>query len=470
MSKGFSDTICAPATIPGTGAISLIRISGPEAISVAGRILDRDISSMKGYSACFCRINDNDGALLDEVVVTLFRGPHSYTGEDSVEISCHSSSYIVSEILCLLIAAGARSADPGEFTQRAFINARMDLAQAEAVADVIASENRCSHRLAMNQLKGGISSELKTLRDKLLKMTMLMELELDFSEEEVTFADRGELIELLDFVDDHIKRLIGSFRLGNALKNGVPVVIAGSTNSGKSTLFNSLLQDDRAIVSDIAGTTRDTLEERLVVDSFLFRLIDTAGLRDTEEVIERMGIERSLTKVNGADIVMAVLDSSKDFESLLQELNDIYRKINLEEQYIIVILNKIDLLSDDTLCNRIDSCVSSLDSQHLHSYFLKVSSLSGEGVDEIKSTLKMIQTNRTDNQSSVLVTNLRHYEALRLASTSLSSVRQGLVTNVPTDLVSQDLREVLHHLGTITGDITTDEVLGTIFSNFCIGK
>ena len=340
------DTICAPATVPGTGAISVIRVSGPEALNIADKVIScrkGSIFEAAGYTIKFGNILDDKGAVLDEVLVSIFRAPYSYTGENSVEISCHASSYIVSSVMNLLYAAGARAAEPGEFTQRAFLNGKMDLAQAEAVADVIASQNAAAHRIAFKQMKGGFSSELKDMRSELLELVSLMELELDFSEEEVEFADRSRLDSLLNALIDHITRLIDSFKLGNAIKNGVPVAIAGATNTGKSTLLNALLGEDRAIVSDIHGTTRDTIEETLNIDGVLFRFIDTAGLRETEEIVEKIGIERTFKKISEASVVLGMVDLTRDFESTCETVNEIIDKVDFSSQKLIFLLNKTDI-------------------------------------------------------------------------------------------------------------------------------
>ena len=359
------DTICAPATVPGTGAISVIRVSGPEALTIADKVITcrkGSIAEAGGYTLKFgfiydsanncssedfetspkvenCSKNGANGQVIDEVLVSIFRAPHSYTGENSVEISCHASSYIVSSILNLLYAAGARAAEPGEFTQRAYLNGKMDLAQAEAVADVIASQNAAAHRVAFKQMKGGFSSELKGMRNELLELVSLMELELDFSEEEVEFADRSQLDNLLDQIIAHVSRLIDSFRLGNAIKNGVPVAIAGATNTGKSTLLNALLGEDRAIVSDVHGTTRDTIEETMNIDGVLFRFIDTAGLRETSEIVEKIGIERTFKKISEASIVLGMVDLTRDFESSCETVSSILEKVDFRAQTLVFLLN-----------------------------------------------------------------------------------------------------------------------------------
>ena len=512
------DTIFAPATIPGTGAISVIRISGPEAIPAAAALVhpvasadisdesrrgkgdfkceascacpNQQIIESKGYRMHFGQISGKDGRLLDEVIASVFRAPHSYTGEDSVEISCHASSYIVSEISALLVDLGLRPAEPGEFTQRAFLNGKMDLAQAEAVADVIAAQSAASHRIAVNQLKGGFSSELKTMRASLLEIVSLMELELDFSDEDVEFADRGRLNSLVGGVMAHIRRLMDSFRAGNAIKNGVPVALVGATNVGKSTLLNALLGEERAIVSDIHGTTRDTVEETMNLGGVLFRFIDTAGLRETVETVEKIGIERSYKKLHEAQIVLGVVDASRVFEENCREIREILSHTDPDRQDIIIVLNKCDALVG-TDCESVGYAASGIDSgigtelrnknvicinkyvSFIDNDKIKVVAISARekaGIDGLKSLLSDTQKDLTENTDAVLVTNIRHLEALSSASTALGRVKSGLSYGTATDLVSQDLREALYHLGSILGEISTDEVLGNIFKNFCIGK
>lgn len=512
------DTIFAPATIPGTGAISVIRISGPEAVPAAAVLVhpvasadisdesrrgngdfkceascacpNQQIIESKGYRMHFGQISGKDGRLLDEVIASVFRAPHSYTGEDSVEISCHASSYIVSEISALLVDLGLRPAEPGEFTQRAFLNGKMDLAQAEAVADVIAAQSAASHRIAVNQLKGGFSSELKTMRASLLEIVSLMELELDFSDEDVEFADRGRLNSLVDGVLAHIRRLMDSFRAGNAIKNGVPVALVGATNVGKSTLLNALLGEERAIVSDIHGTTRDTVEETMNLGGVLFRFIDTAGLRETAETVEKIGIERSYKKLHEAQIVLGVVDASRVFEENCREIREILSHTDPDRQDIIIVLNKCDSLVG-TDCESVGYAASGMDSgigtelrnknvicinkyvSFIDNDKIKVVAISARekaGIDGLKSLLSDTQKDLTENTDAVLVTNIRHLEALSSASTALGRVKSGLSFGTATDLVSQDLREALYHLGSILGEISTDEVLGNIFKNFCIGK
>ena len=477
------DTICAPATVPGTGAISVIRASGPEALSIADRVVrcrKGSLSAAAGYTIKFGTVCDASGAVVDEVLVSVFRAPHSYTGEDSVEISCHASSYIVSTLMDLLFEAGARAAEPGEFTQRAFLNGKMDLAQAEAVADVIASQNAAAHRIAFKQMKGGFSSELKGMRNELLELASLMELELDFSEEEVEFADRTRLDSLLEQIITHVGRLIDSFRLGNAIKNGVPVAIAGATNTGKSTLLNALLGEDRAIVSDIHGTTRDTIEETLNIDGILFRFIDTAGLRETTEIVEQIGIERTFKKISEASIVLGMIDLTRDFESTCDTIREIVDKVDFSSQKLILLLNKIDIADINKNVNTYNFIVSYINNKGFKSTvgvsndnevkIIEISAKLGTGIDELRNILAETQKNVLADSDTTLVTNQRHVQALADARTSLLRVRDGLADGLPTDLAAQDIREAIYSLGSIVGEISTDEVLGNIFRNFCIGK
>ena len=494
------DTICAPATVPGTGAISVIRVSGPEALAIADKVIScrkGNISEAAGYTIKFGNVLDASGAVIDEVLVSIFRAPHSYTGENSVEISCHASSYIVSSIMNLLYAAGARAAEPGEFTQRAYLNGKMDLAQAEAVADVIASQNAAAHRIAFKQMKGGFSSELKDMRSELLELVSLMELELDFSEEEVEFADRVRLDSLLTALIEHISRLIDSFKLGNAIKNGVPVAIAGATNTGKSTLLNALLGEDRAIVSDVHGTTRDTIEETLNIDGVMFRFIDTAGLRETDEVVEKIGIERTFKKISEASIVLGMVDLTRDFESTCETVREIIGKVDFEIQKLIFLLNKTDICEVNKNVSVLNFIVTSLDNKGITSALattaevtasglenqqkshknegssveiLPISAKTGSGISSLREILAASQRDLLADSDTTLVTNQRHVQALSDARTSLLRAQEGLTLSIPTDLVSQDIRETIYHLGSIVGEISTHEVLGNIFRNFCIGK
>ena len=495
------DTICAPATVPGTGAISVIRVSGPEALDIADKVVKcrrGSIAGSDGYTLKFGNVTSGSGEVIDEVIVSIFRAPHSYTGENSVEISCHASSYIVSALLELLYEAGARAAEPGEFTQRAYLNGKMDLAQAEAVADVISSQNAAAHRIAFNQMKGGFSSELRDMRSELLELVSLMELELDFSEEEVEFADRSRLDKLLAQIISHVSRLIDSFRLGNAIKNGVPVAIAGATNTGKSTLLNALLGEDRAIVSDIHGTTRDTIEETLNIDGILFRFIDTAGLRETTETVEKIGIERTFKKISEASIVLGMVDLTRNFETTCETVREIIGKVDFTSQKLVVLLNKTDISEVNNNVSTLNYIVSELDYKGVDwkavemegipselessaekptattgfttTDIIPISAKTGTGINTLRSLLAATQRDLLADSDTTLVTNQRHVQALTDARTSLLRVRDGLTSGLPTDLAAQDIREAIYHIGSIVGEISTDEVLGNIFANFCIGK
>lgn len=502
----FTDgTICAPATIPGTGAISIIRVSGEDSLAIADKVIDvkgESLSETEGYRLRYGTIFADDGSVLDNVIVSVFRAPHSYTGENSVEISCHASRFIVNAVLELLVNAGARIAAPGEFTRRAFVNGKMDLAQAEAVADVIASQSAAAHRVAMNQLKGGFSSELKTLREKLLTMTSLLELELDFSEEDVEFASRSELGALVEETLTHIVRLTDSFRRGNAIKNGVPVAIVGATNTGKSTLLNALLGEERAIVSDIAGTTRDTIEETLNLGGVMFRFIDTAGIRETDEVVEKIGIERTFRKLNEASIVLGMTDLSRGEDSVLADAEYIWSKVNASssDREFVLLVNKCDVDGIESVAagsgagfagtdsgagyvetgseagcagkaGKMARIEAALREKGIVTKMIPISAKTGSGLPELTEALAEIGRRITGDTDETLVTNIRHYEALSRAATALGRVRDGLkVATLPPDLIAQDLREALYHLGEIVGEISTDEVLGNIFRKFCVGK
>lgn len=496
-------TICAPATIPGTGAISIIRVSGKESLTIADKIIDlkgESLSETEGYRLRYGTVFTADGSVLDNVIVSVFRAPHSYTGENSVEISCHASRFIVNAILELLVNAGARIAAPGEFTRRAFVNGKMDLAQAEAVADVIASQSAASHKVAMNQLKGGFSSELKVLRDKLLKMTSLLELELDFSEEDVEFASRSELGTLVNEALSHIGRLTDSFSRGNAIKNGVPVAIVGATNTGKSTLMNALLGEDRAIVSDIAGTTRDTIEEMLNLGGVMFRFIDTAGIRETDEIVEKIGIERTFKKMDEASIVLGMTDLSRGENSVLADAEYIWDKVNVcgAGREFLLLVNKCDVDESESVMageghvagyvgtgfietgsgagsadktGKMARIEDALREKGISAKLIPISAKTGYGLTVLTEALAEIGRRITGDTDETLVTNIRHYEALVRAATALGRVRDGLqVATLPPDLIAQDLRVALYHLGEIVGEISTEEVLGNIFRNFCIGK
>ena len=455
-----TDTICAIATAQG-GAIGVIRISGPEAISITAQhfrpIGGAPITERKARTAVFGHLISADGTMLDEVLVTLFRAPHSYTGEDSVEISCHGSSYILQQALRLLIDGGCRLAAPGEYTQRAFLNGKMDLSQAEAVADLIASTSAATHRLALSQLRGGFSKELSVLRDKLLHLTSLMELELDFSDhEELEFADRSELSQIADEIERVISRLAHSFNVGNAIKNGVPVAIIGETNVGKSTLLNALVGEERAIVSDIHGTTRDVIEDTVNLRGITFRFIDTAGIRHTTDVVESIGIERTYQKMQQASIVLWMIDASN---SSLFPLPS-----SLEDKPLLLLFNKADRITPEER-TALEQAYAHVDAPKLF-----ISAKEHLGLDALESHLIEAAALPDISQSDVIVTNARHYEALTHALDSIHRVQDGLAMQLSGDFVSQDLRECIHHLSDIVGEVSTDSVLQNIFKHFCIGK
>ncbi|WP_298064421.1 tRNA uridine-5-carboxymethylaminomethyl(34) synthesis GTPase MnmE [uncultured Rikenella sp.] len=447
-------TIAAAATGPG-GAIALIRLSGPQAIAIAEKVFSKPLADAPGYTVHFGTIADGE-RILDEVLVTLFRASKSYTGEDMVEISCHGSSYITREILALLIRHGAVPATAGEFTRRAFLNGKLDLSQAEAVADLIASESGAAHRIALNQMRGGYAAELAGLRAELLHITSLLELELDFSEEDVEFADRSELERLLTTIRNRCRALAGSFRTGNVLKNGVPVAIVGAPNAGKSTLLNRLVGEERAIVSDIAGTTRDFIEESLTLEGIRFRFIDTAGLRHTDDEIEALGIERTKERISRSTLILLLVSEPLP----PSEIEERIRSLQLsDDQRLILLFNKSDLWDTALLTEKFASACP----------VLSIAARTGEGVEALKALL--IQSVETDiPDDSLIVSNIRHYEALLHASEALDRAIAGVARGLPADLISEEVRQVLHYLGTITGEITTDDILGNIFSKFCIGK
>ena len=455
-----NDIICAPATVPGTGAISVIRVSGPGSLELADKVISLrkgSIAQSKGYTLHFGSIFASDGSLLDEVIVSVFRAPNSYTGEDGVEISCHSSKYIVSETIGLLCEKGCRMAGPGEFTQRAYLNGKMDLAQAEAVADVIAADSKAALRVAQSQLRGEYSAAFKELRDALVRLSALVELELDFSEEEVEFASREMIIGLAESAIAKMSRLRDSYRVGNALKNGVPVAIVGAPNVGKSTLLNALLGEDRAITSDIPGTTRDTVEESIVIEGVRYRFIDTAGIRETEQVIERLGIERSMAKIRDASIVICLLDATKKDESE-KMLSKVESLIDAENQKIIVVANKSDLLPDSEKVNG--------------GRVISISALRKEGLRELEKAI--VKCGFADTDERVIVTSARHYNALSSAVESLRAVVRAVRDGISEELLAEDLRAAIRDINSIfasTSDaITPDEVLGEVFGKFCVGK
>ena len=476
-----NDTICATATAPG-GAIGVIRISGNQSIQITDRIFNpkgkdsTPLAERKAYTLNFGHITNEQGEIIDEVLVSLFRAPHSYTGEDSIEISCHGSAYILRQVMQLLIKNGCRAAGPGEFTQRAFLNGKMDLSQAEAVADLITSSSAATHRLAMNQMRGGFGKELSTLREKLLHLTSLMELELDFSDhEELEFADRSELEEIAAQIENVIGRLVDSFSVGNAIKNGVPVAIIGETNAGKSTLLNALLNEDRAIVSDIHGTTRDVIEDVMNVGGVLFRFIDTAGIRETTDTIESMGIERSFQKLDQADIVLWVIDQTQALEQYQQLASKILPRC--EGKHLIMVLNKADLTgasvdnTSETTCEKSAVIAKKFEGLPDNAKLIHISAKQKLGVQVLENLLIEAASLPEVSQNELVVTNARHYEALSRALEAIHRVQDGMVMNLSGDFISQDLRECLFHLAEIVGgEITTDEVLGNIFKHFCVGK
>mgnify|MGYP002624143120 CR=1 FL=1 len=466
----MTDTIIAPATTPGTGAISLVRISGPDCFRYTDAVVQLKrgtISESDAYTIHFGSV-----AGLDDVLVSVFRAPHSYTGEDSVEISCHASRYVVEELIRKLLSAGCRMAAPGEFTRRAFMNGKMDLAQAEAVADLISSTTEASHRVAYNQLKGGYSARLGALREELVEMTSLLELELDFSEEDVEFADRSRLLNLVDRTRSHVESLADTFKLGNAIRSGVPVAIIGGTNVGKSTLLNALIGDDRALVSEVAGTTRDTVEEVVNLEGILFRFIDTAGIRETSETVEKMGIERTFRKISEAEIVLCVLDITENENVLLNNLEEMLKAVDLAVQKVVICLNKSDLAVPFDVNKKVSSInkfVSCFDKEIIVS---EMSAKDGSGLPDLQTTLVRLEQHLIPLEDSTFVTNIRHYEALRQTASALSGARLGLTSGLPADLVAEDLRRAISSLNQILGQdlIDPETVLRDIFGKHCIGK
>ena len=441
-------TIVALSTPPGMSAIALIRLSGDDAITITNKVFDKDILNAKGYSVHYGSIKNGENAI-DDVIATIFKGPKSFTGENIVEIACHGSTFIQQSIIELLLQSGATMAQAGEFSKRAFFNGKMDLSQTEAIADLIHSTSSAAHQVAMNQMRGGFSNDLKVLREKLIHFASMIELELDFSEEDVEFADRTELHKLVSEVIEHVNKLAQSFKLGNAIKNGVQTVIVGRPNAGKSTLLNGLLNEERAIVSDIPGTTRDTLEESLTINGLEFKLIDTAGIREAKDTIEKLGIERTFEKINQSAIVVYLYDiNSTTAEEVEKDLSTLNQNAS-----IVVIANKADLSQTHVIENAI-----------------LVSALKKEGVEEVKTALYNTVVEEGFNLESTIVTNARHYESLIRTNEDLQKVIDGIDTGLSGDFVAMDIRQALHHLGTITGEISTDELLGNIFANFCIGK
>lgn len=470
MGQEVTHTIAAVSTPAGSGGIAVVRMSGPEATEILARCWKGgDITAFRSHTVHLGIIIDAEGFDVDQVLVSLFKGPNSFTGEDIVEISCHGSPWIQQSILHRLVECGAHVASAGEFTRRAFMNGRLDLAQAEGVADLIAASSRAAARLANSQLRGDFSRQLEQMRQKLIDLGSLLELELDFSEEEVEFADRGTLISLTCELRDTVNRLASSFKAGNAFKNGIPVAIAGIPNAGKSTLLNALLGEEKAIVSDIPGTTRDIIEDTAEISGILFRFFDTAGLRQTDDAVETIGVDRARRKIGEAAIVIHLLDPTRDIESQLSEID--YGALSPDTK-VVTLLTKSDI-TDPSI--RLDSreTFSKLLSTHKNtdsSEPIEISAMTGKGLDMLRSRLLALATDEYDPQQDLIVTNARHYEALNQASDSLERLIEGLYSGVSADFLAQDLREATHHLGTITGTVTSDELLQTIFARYCIGK
>ena len=458
------DTIIALATPSGVGAIGVIRISGKKAISVADKIfssvVNRSLYNQKTHSVLLGHINDGD-RIIDEVLLSLFKGPKSYTGEDVIEISCHGSHYIQSEIIQLFIRNGCRAANPGEFTFRAFLNGKMDLIQAESVADLIASDSESSHKIALQQMRGGFSSKIKGLREELINFASLIELELDFSDEDVDFADLKKFQLLLDRISSVLKYLIESFASGSVIKQGVPISIVGEPNVGKSTLLNFLLNDEKAIVSDIAGTTRDAIEDELIIDGVKFRFIDTAGIRQTDDEVESIGIKKTFKKIADSQVVLFMIDSSKSFDDNLSSQVSYVHEISEKNPKILIIIvyNKVDLIDN-----------FDFNEAFKNFEYVKLSAKTGNGIDILKKKIIcLVQTGKIKNNDTI-ITNARHYEALHKANDCINNVKDGLKNEISSDLLAIDIRQAIYHFGQITGEISSDDLLGNIFSKFCIGK
>lgn len=463
------ETIVALASPSGAGAIAVIRISGKDAIGIAEQVFQsvsgKSISKQKTHTIHLGHIVD-EGKVYDQVLLSIFKNPHSYTGEDVIEISCHGSTFIQQQIIQLLLRKGCKMAQAGEFTLRAFLNGKLDLSQAEAVADLIASDNEASHQIAMQQMRGGFSNEIAKLRAELLNFASLIELELDFAEEDVEFADRTQFKELLNRIEFVLKRLIDSFAVGNVIKNGIPVAIVGEPNVGKSTLLNALLNEERAIVSDIAGTTRDTIEDELVINGIGFRFIDTAGIRDTKDVVESIGIKKTFEKIEQAQVVMYLVDSIQcsvlSLESLNVEMGKIKNQFPLKP--VIVVLNKVDQLSQKELTNILDQLTT------YNIQTISISAKNKEGIEDLKNQLLSFVNTGALRNNETIVTNTRHYDSLLKALEEIQKVTFGLNSGLSSDLMAIDIKQALYYFGEITGEVTNDELLGNIFANFCIGK
>ncbi|MBS3770638.1 MAG: tRNA uridine-5-carboxymethylaminomethyl(34) synthesis GTPase MnmE [Bacteroidales bacterium] len=464
--------ICAISTPQGNGAIAVVRVDGNEVFSLIDKIFQprgshKNTEELMPRKMHLGSIIEGE-QVLDEVLLVPYHAPHSYTGNHMVEISCHGSMYIQQKLLQLLINHGARTANPGEFTMRAFHNGKMDLAQAEGVADLIASTSSASHKLAMQQMRGGFSSEIRNLREKLLNFISLIELELDFSEEDVEFADRTQLKELMEEIDSLISKLLNSFELGNAIKNGFPVAITGNTNVGKSTLLNRLLNEEKAIVTDIAGTTRDVIEDLINIQGIEFRFIDTAGIRDTREKIETIGIERTFDQIDKAQIVLLLVDATQPTETVVETIKKVEERIKGTSKKLMILLNKVDQVTTEDEVVDIEKAIRKV--IHTEDELLRISAKQGTNIDKLTSKLLNSVNYSPLNQNEIMVTNVRHYEALKNAYDALQRAREGMESGLSSDLFVMDVRQVIHYLGEITGEITTDEVLGNIFKNFCVGK
>ena len=468
----YNDSIVALATPSGAGAISIIRVSGQNAIEIGASVFksikNKNLVQQKSHTLHLGHIID-DGKTLDEVLISIFKGPNSYTGENTIEISCHGSTYIQQQIIQLLLRKGCRMANAGEFTLRAFLNGKLDLSQAEAVADLISSDNEASHQIAIQQMRGGFSNEIAKLREELLNFASLIELELDFVEEDVEFADRTQFHELLNRIEFVLKRLIDSFAVGNVIKNGIPVAIVGEPNVGKSTLLNALLNEERAIVSDIAGTTRDTIEDELVIGGVSFRFIDTAGIRETKDVVENIGIQKTFEKIDQAKVVLYLVDGSElmvdgALDTLIVALNKTQNQY--PQKPIVIVINKKDLISEKITIAINEKLATN--NQQLTTIF--ISAKNKEGIDELKNKLLSFVNTGALRNNETIVTNTRHYDSLLKALDEIQKVKFGLESNLSSDLMALDIKEALYHFGLITGQVTNDELLGNIFANFCIGK
>lgn len=453
MILDYNDTICALSTANGVGAIAVIRISGVNTFPILDKIFSKKLIDKASHTTHFGVITDKNGELIDEVLVNIFKNPHSFTGGDVAEISCHGSVFIQQKILEVIFNNGARLAKPGEFSMRAFANGKFDLSQAEAIGDLISSSTEASHKLAMQQMRGGFSNEISFLREQMMNFASLIELELDFSEEDVEFADRKQFYELLEVISTKLDGLIKSFSYGNVIKNGVPISIIGAPNAGKSTLLNRLLNEEKAIVSDIAGTTRDIVEDEIIINGISFRFIDTAGIRETTNEIEQIGIKKAIERAKKSEIVIYLFDAKDDIKGVEKGIEMLKTEVESE---IVLVANKVDLLTDS--------------SNYIKLNPLEISATNGKGVSNLIDTLVKIVNDKKVEGQQIIITNMRHVEALQKAFDAITQVKQGLDNGITGDFLAIDIRQSLHYLGEITGEITTDDLLGNIFSRFCIGK